>query len=72
GPWLPRANKPETRQLYCCVMLALLKPWRTLQDLLADSATWAEALEGFLQLPTSLFARRFIENAQFFYECKEA
>ncbi|KAM6488904.1 hypothetical protein JOM56_015635, partial [Amanita muscaria] len=72
GPWIPRAGKHEDQQFYSCVMLALLKPWRTLGDLLADSSTWAESFEKFLQQPTSCFARRFTENAQFFYDCKEA
>ncbi|KIL66816.1 hypothetical protein M378DRAFT_160319 [Amanita muscaria Koide BX008] len=53
-------------------MLALLKPWRALQDLIGSAPTWSSALEDFLKLPTNLFARRFTENAQFYYECKDS
>ncbi|KIL55392.1 hypothetical protein M378DRAFT_47934, partial [Amanita muscaria Koide BX008] len=69
---IPREDDPETRQYYSCVMLALLKPWRTLNDLIGSSSSWAEALEEYLQKPSSLFARRFKENAQFYHDCKEA
>ncbi|KAM6489507.1 hypothetical protein JOM56_015064 [Amanita muscaria] len=72
GPWIPREDDPETRQYYSCVMLALLKPWRTLKDLTGGSSSWAEALEEYLQKPSSMFARRFKENVQFYHNCKEA
>ncbi|KIL54765.1 hypothetical protein M378DRAFT_1051766 [Amanita muscaria Koide BX008] len=72
GPWLPRSDDPETFQYYSCVMLALLKPWRTLQDLIDGASTWSVAFQDFLQQPASQFARRFTENAQFYHECKDS
>ncbi|KAM6497833.1 hypothetical protein JOM56_005781, partial [Amanita muscaria] len=72
GPWLPRSDDPETHQYYSCVMLALLKPWRAMQDLIGNAPTWSAALADFMKLPTSQFARRFTENAQFYYECKDS
>ncbi|KIL62631.1 hypothetical protein M378DRAFT_50033, partial [Amanita muscaria Koide BX008] len=72
GPWIPSAREPETRQQYCSSMLALMKPWRRCQDLLGASETWEEALEEFLKNPDSQIAQRFIDNVQFYHECRVA
>ncbi|KIL60604.1 hypothetical protein M378DRAFT_83565, partial [Amanita muscaria Koide BX008] len=72
GPWIPQSNDPETDQEYCCLLLALLKPWRILSDLIDGCDSWTAALNDFLQQSSSQFAKRFIENARFYHECKDS
>ena len=48
GRFLPRRDDPDTYDFYCASMLALLKPWRSLQDIGNKDGTWKEQLTEFL------------------------
>ncbi|KDN37091.1 hypothetical protein RSAG8_10366, partial [Rhizoctonia solani AG-8 WAC10335] len=48
GPWFERRNDPDTYSLYCASVLAALKPWRDLTDLMNGFDSWDDALEAFL------------------------
>ena len=41
GKWFPRNNDPERYDLYCASMLALLRPWRTINDIEQTSIIYA-------------------------------
>jgi hypothetical protein len=71
GPYLPRNDDPDTYQFYCASILALLKPWRNIQELLVPGQTWANAFNTFLS-SASASDRDFISGAQYYYQCKDA
>ena len=50
GPWLPqRDGEDSTRPYYYASMLALLKPWRELEDLKRDDENWEFAFNTFME-----------------------
>lgn len=50
GTWLPRRDGEEnTRPYYFASMLALLKPWREIEDLKADGETWQSTFDIFME-----------------------
>ncbi|THH14508.1 hypothetical protein EW146_g5828 [Bondarzewia mesenterica] len=69
---IPRSDDGETHAYYCACMLVLLKPWRNIhRDLRAESETWAEALETFLNNADNQIRKR-IEGFQYYHECAVA
>ncbi|KAG8940013.1 hypothetical protein FRC03_005839 [Tulasnella sp. 419] len=67
GPYIPRSDDPDRRELYYASMLALFKPWRKLSDLKAQN-TWEETYQEF-HANTSSRKRRVISNMQLYYQC---
>ena len=69
GPQIPRCDREETHERYCCAVLTLFVPWRSVHDLCTLSETWSDAFEtrkGFI----SAHSLRVIENIQLLHECK--
>jgi len=56
--------------LYCAIILAVFKPWRTLIDLKHDDESFPQAFHNFLAT-TSTPVKRVIENIHYFYECSD-
>lgn len=70
GQWFPRNDDPSTDELYCASMMALLAPWRSLDNLKADDETFRTSFDRFLKT-TSPRILRFLSNIQYFYECSD-
>ena len=50
GPWLPHQEEEGgTKSYYYATMLAFLKSWRDLQELIGDSETWEIAFNQFME-----------------------
>ncbi|KAK6988113.1 ATP-dependent DNA helicase, partial [Favolaschia claudopus] len=70
GSWFPR-DTPATREYYCANMLALLCPWRGLDDLKPDAdETFADVFERFMACADDR-VKNIIENAKYFHECSD-
>ncbi|KAK7001030.1 hypothetical protein R3P38DRAFT_2560084 [Favolaschia claudopus] len=70
GAWFPR-DAPATREYYCASMLALLCPWRDLDDLKeSPHGTFAQMYERFLECADARVTR-IIENINYFHECSD-
>ncbi|KAJ3885392.1 hypothetical protein GG344DRAFT_82761 [Lentinula edodes] len=70
GRWFPRNDRPEDGLLYRLMMLAVLKPWRKLGDLVEGFRTVDEAWTTFLEKSKGEH-NHFIENVQYFYHCSD-
>lgn len=70
GGWFPRHDRVRSRELYCLTILAVLKPWRTLNDLALDKSSFEAAYEDFLAVNPAL--HDFIDNVQHYYVCHDA
>jgi hypothetical protein len=72
GPYLPRRDDPDIRELYCASMLTLLKPWRILKtDLKGDDETWEDAFDKFIHTDYDRFSRT-TSNVQYYHQCQTA
>jgi len=69
GPGLPRRDKIECREKYCCLMLILLKPWNTPQDLIEGYVTFEAAFNVFLQENQKW--KTLLDNMQLLHECRD-
>jgi len=69
GPHLPRSDDIDHNEFYCAVMLALLKPWRNLNELKNLETTWSEALNDLTTTGGPVIAR-ILANIQFYYESR--
>ena len=67
GQYFPRNDVPEKYPFYCAAMLALLKPWRVLDDLRRGFPTWEAAIEDFLTR-CGQTEKDILANIQYFYE----
>lgn len=71
GPYFPRNDDDDRRELYCCSILALLKPWRSLSDLRTPGETWDTAFTTFVtQAPKA--TRDIISSIQYYYHCSDS
>ncbi|PPQ81451.1 hypothetical protein CVT26_007746 [Gymnopilus dilepis] len=68
GGGMPRSDTGD-REFYCSSMLALFKPWRTGQDLIASASTWEEAYD---QHHFTTRQRQLLSNFNLRYECLDA
>jgi hypothetical protein len=57
---------PDDDSLYCTSMLALLRPWRSIQGLKAEDKTWHVAFETFITTSDKQTIS-IISKAQFYY-----
>jgi hypothetical protein len=71
GPFFPRRDNPEQRQYYCASMLALLSPWRQLDELKAEESTWEELFKEFVA-GASQETINVLEGIQYHYDCRSA
>ena len=69
GPGLPRRDKIECREKYCRLMLILLKPWNTPQDLIKGYDTFEAAFNVFLQ--ENQRWKSLLDNMQLLHECRD-
>jgi hypothetical protein len=70
GPWFPRRDGDEsTRPYYYASMLAILKPWRNLDELKSNCATWEEAFTNFMEI-TNQRDKDVVAGCQYYYESK--
>ncbi|KAK7000646.1 hypothetical protein R3P38DRAFT_2399866, partial [Favolaschia claudopus] len=71
GTWFPR-DTPATREYYCANMLALLCPWRGLDDLKpTEDESFSQVFERFLECADEN-VKRVIDNAKYFHECSDS
>ncbi|GAW10284.1 ATP-dependent DNA helicase PIF1 [Lentinula edodes] len=70
GRWFPRNDRTEDRLLYKLMMMAVLKPWRKLSDLVVGFRTVDEAWDVFMDQSAQKFDM-FLENVQYFYHCSD-
>lgn len=71
GPFIERGDRPETYDLHCASILALLKPWRTVADLLLPGCSWSESLATF-KASASRRELQIISGVDFHYQSREA
>ena len=70
GPWFPHRDDEERKKnFYYAAMLALLKPWRDLQDLKTNSESWETAFSDFLQ-NASQRDRDVIAGSEYYYKSR--
>lgn len=67
GPTL--VSKSSDYERYCCDILMLFKPWRTLDDLRKPGESWSHAFESVVFDEASLIK---IANMNHLHECKDA
>lgn len=67
GTWFPRRDKENEEDFYYASVLALLRPWRDLQDLRSENKTWKEDGENFLKAAKD---RHVIAGMQYYYDSK--
>jgi hypothetical protein len=71
GPWFPRRDVEKDEAFYFASILACLRPWRSLGELIGDSQTWKE--EGLHFIATaSTGVRDVIAGMQYYYDSKSA
>ncbi|KAF8827304.1 hypothetical protein HHX47_DHR5000760 [Lentinula edodes] len=70
GRWFPRNDREEDQLLYRLMLLAVLKPWRKLPDIVEGFQTVDEAWKCFLQESHGAHDA-FLENVQYFYHCSD-
>lgn len=68
GPWLPKKSKNVEGGLYETCILALLKPWRSLQNLKNQDQTFCQAYDLFYS-QASMQIQTVIENIAFYHNC---
>ncbi|KAJ7431847.1 hypothetical protein B0H11DRAFT_1941243 [Mycena galericulata] len=68
GTWFPRATAGE---YYYAHILALLRPWRDLRELVGPDGTFQSAYDEFLSTASSRL-RQIIENISYFHECTDS
>lgn len=69
GLWFPRRDRLEEEDFYYASMLALLRPWRALEDLKRNDRSWKE--EGLLFLESATAEQRnVIACMQYYYDSK--
>ena len=70
GPWLPQCDgEDSTRPYYYASMLALLKPWRELEDLKRDDENWEFAFNTFMET-ASRRDRDVVAGCQYYYNSR--
>lgn len=68
GPWFPRRDRVD-EDFYYAAILALLRPWRDLQELRREGETWKEEGLSFLQKATEK-ELDVVAGMQYYYDCK--
>jgi hypothetical protein len=71
GRWFPRRDVIEDEDFYFASLLAFLRPWRELGQLVTDNRSWKEEGLHFLETATS-DQRDVIAGMQYYYDSKSA
>ncbi|KAG9015872.1 hypothetical protein FRB93_012437 [Tulasnella sp. JGI-2019a] len=71
GPYFPWSDDPDRREFYISRILALLKPWRRLSDLMQPHLSWEDAFAAFLASAPKHHLD-IISNIQYYYQCSDA
>ncbi|KAF8812817.1 hypothetical protein BYT27DRAFT_7272529 [Phlegmacium glaucopus] len=71
GAWPPRNDRPKDKELYCAMILTLLKPWLDLSDLKTDIESFEETFDCFVA-GASKETEDIIANIQYYYECYDS
>jgi hypothetical protein len=70
GPWLPRGDGEEdTKSYYYAAMLAFLKPWRDLRELIDNCGSWEMAFNQFMENANQR-DRDVIAGCQYYYDSR--
>lgn len=68
GSALPRVDQGD-REVYCCTMMSLFKPWRRGSDLKNEVDNWHESFSDYKFTDK---ARKLMKNFNIRYECNDA
>jgi hypothetical protein len=71
GRWFARGDDPMIRELYCASMLALLKPWRAMDELIHGHLNFDQSWQTYYAT-LDQFGRTVVENIQYYHECSES
>jgi hypothetical protein len=71
GEWFPRNNVKEEHKCYCASMLALLKPWHTMDDLKTLEQTFQDEFSKFMTTADEQ-VKDIIQNIQYQHECSDS
>jgi len=71
GEWFLRNDVPELQEYYHASMLALLTPWRHVEELKPDNGTFKGAFDDFVA-KASPATIRIMENIQYQYKCLDS
>ncbi|KAH9014840.1 hypothetical protein EDB85DRAFT_2212844 [Lactarius pseudohatsudake] len=71
GYWFPKRDDNDVNGLFEASMLALLKLWRSLNDLKPEESTFQEAFDLFIA-DASEETHTTIQNIEFFHKCSES
>jgi hypothetical protein len=71
GPSLPRRDRDQIRERYCCLMLIIFKPWRHARDLRETTESWSSAFQSFMET-CSPQKQKIMDNMQILHECKDS
>jgi hypothetical protein len=71
GPFFPSRDNPEQRLYYYASMLAILSPWRNIDELKSEENTWEEEFEEFVS-GASRKATNILAGIQYYYDCQSA
>ena len=71
GPFFPRPDDPSTENLYFASVLALLQPWRHLEEIKKEDESFHTVYEAFVT-KASQSDLRVIAGIKYYYECKSA
>ena len=69
GPSFPRRDNPDSREKYCRLMLILLKPWNTPQDLILEHENFEAEFQFFIQGNEKW--KPLLDNMQLLHECRD-
>lgn len=73
GPWFPRSDREEKKELHAAAMLMLLRPWRSLSDIKANHTSFSESLASFKSSEPAISTRvdGILANIQYYYDCAD-
>ncbi len=71
GKWFPKKDNDDVNGIFEALMLALLKPWRSVSDVKKETETFQDAFDDFIT-HASAEVLRIVDNIQFFHECSES
>ncbi|KAG1738069.1 hypothetical protein EDD22DRAFT_787288, partial [Suillus occidentalis] len=71
GPRIPRRDQESIYPKYCCLMLILFKPWRSVSELKQAEQTWTDSFEKFRRTCDKKIVS-ILNNMQILHECKDS
>ena len=71
GHWFLKEEAENENKLFEALMLVLLKPWRSLSDIICGHTTFRDTYQEFHD-HTSQYTQDRIKNIKFFHECSQS